>query len=336
MSIEHAPNHEEEKQPKISVEFFFAPHGSAKDFELLPQLFKDADVYVPERPGWSADIVKDENRLSQGLRSPRYQKKPKMAWQLQEQMQWASDKLILLADVPADSELGKEMQEFGQLYIEPMNLFESGDYGKAIASLKNRLRTFITQENKRDKIIADQLTTKINNLLQEHPEFKEKTNIKILVSLGSTHTPVFHKLKKEGMPISMKLGRPTLIFDTQSELLRRVQHGEKFENFGENEFAKIFLERFFKIYFQPKFTDDGNIATWAAKKLATKLAVADAKILSTELGNLKILHGNLDDIDKFKKFIPPLLEKLCQKNDVQLPKNFKEFNKFMGIKETDN
>lgn len=57
-------------EPKISVNIFYSPHGTDKDFEGLDEQFRKSDIYIPEAFGWSPAYLGLLRAISAGKVSP--------------------------------------------------------------------------------------------------------------------------------------------------------------------------------------------------------------------------------------------------------------------------
>ena len=115
----------------------------------------------------------------------------------------------------------------------------NGEFSDMLSSIKNSLRKNSDSRVKRERYMLDHLAPTISKLLDEYPLLKNKKELRVLLSLGFAHSPIFIDLAKSGAQTSMVFGQPYyhLTYSQQGE--RRLRFRDSIDD---HLAAKIFME----------------------------------------------------------------------------------------------
>ena len=216
----------QEKEPKIIYNVLFAPHATAKDFAKLEENFKQCDIYVPETFGWSQSTFDRFNQVSQGKIGPEEARiHTNFSETLNEELRiiYQSKKPIVLID--ASEKKAKEIKELirimdstGEIAIHK---FLTGNLEEAISNVYAYIDLSIEISTRRETIMKENLASTIKETIKNNPKLKNKSEIKVLISLGSMHTSFYHWLKKQYPSAHYKFNKSPYIYPYLNEAERR-------------------------------------------------------------------------------------------------------------------
>lgn len=262
-----------EGEPQIKFKIAYGMHVGSKDLEFLKKDFDVCDVYAPENFGWQPYDLEMEEKLSYGIVSPEVLKKafknrPYYYGHMMAnaEMVYRSRKPILLIDVPYSHKLNMD-----RIHLPSISDFIN------LKNLEDKIklaREFITKttafDKEREEYIFTQIPIRMKELFLRKPELHKKQELKVLISLGSSHTPLFHMMHKanpnmversfQELPYKFSLDtatQRTIAFgisrpeDLNDELLARLVMGYEFSKYfvksmtraGEKDISAKFSEK---------------------------------------------------------------------------------------------
>ena len=282
-----------EKEPKISYHIFYSPHETAKDFEKLEEVFKQADIYVPEAPGCDSSDAEFFNKISQGeMDFDEIVKKasidPTDSMYKELKFICGSKKTILFVDIPGEHKLVKQRSRLNDLGRKSLDLFLEGSFQRAISKMQECIEDSVKFDIEREEFIKENLKKQVKRTITDSSELKDKKEVSVLLRLGTFHTGLYHKLKKEeesgkeDFQISRQFNCPSSVFCSLNELERGLLLSKNKE-ISEELLARGIIEkslsgRLFSL------TQDSNKATEVVRKISSKLELEDIKKISEELG----------------------------------------------------
>jgi len=215
--------------PKISVDIFFSPHGSAKDWRELPEKFRNCDIYIPEAIGYDKEYLNILKGLSSGkIRlediekfTDEVEKNPVIRERnkLFARMIYNSKKPITFIDLP---ESHQKTENSDNLLSQG---FKFGDFPQTLESLKKSFLDFHYSNREREEYMVTQLGPQVEAILKANPNLKRKEEIRVLLSLGAEHTPLYHSLKKENAQITREFSSSPFVYPFGGEIIRRYAFG---------------------------------------------------------------------------------------------------------------
>lgn len=315
---------EKKEEPKISYEIFYSPHETAKDIAGLEELFRHCDIYVPEARNWTPELLADFQALSQGEKTPNevgkkyYNALEKSAKFKTFEIIYKSRKPILFADLGAGHKLEKIKSQVSALHAQSFNDFGEGNFQLALQTMRESVAKEAEYHQKREEIIKANLKTKIKELIENSPQFKNIEEIKVLLSLGSFHTQFFHSLKKEKPSTLWQFANLPLVFMSEDETIRRIIFSKELKD---ELLAKIFIEHFLNNYFD-RITDDSRKINRIIRKMTAKISFDEIKKLSENWTGLDKLAGQLG--------FPPSLADFFRDKGIKIPENEKEIDEMLG------
>jgi hypothetical protein len=287
LTIEQPETKEEE--PKISYHIFYGPHWTDKDFENLKNAFDKADIYVPELVGWDFRIKDNLNRLSQGEFTPeevaaKEHVGNKSAHLRQYRLIYNSKKPILFADMPLQHKLIPLSFKNDELGKEALELFEKGDFKSSFKKIYQYTIAETDYEKKREELIKKNLEEEVKKLVKTDSCFKDKSDVRVLLSLGAVHTGIYHQFKKEETPASREFSRQPFIFDSMAQALREMMLSRRKKP------DKLLLARglvealTLYDYINRRISFDNSKLMPVLRKISSRLKFKDIKNICREMG----------------------------------------------------
>jgi len=278
-----------EEEPKISYHIFYAPHVTAKDFENLKNAFDKADIYVPEGERWSFRTKDLLNRLSQGEITPEELAakefiNSKSAYFKEYEMIYNSKKPILFVDLPFSHELITTSKRNDELGNESLKLFAKGDFEFSFKTMRQHIINEAGYEKKREELIKKNLEEEVKKFIKTDSKLKDKSDVKVLLSLGAVHTGIYHNLKKEKAPVSREFSRQPYIFDSMGQAIREMMFSRR-KKPDKLLLARALVEsKMFVYYINRRISYDSGKLMLTARKISSHLNFKDVKNISKELG----------------------------------------------------
>lgn len=73
-----------------------------------------------------------------------------------------------------------------------------GNLEEAIKDIRDFFRSYGIKQRERENFMISQFPIAIKEIVDTYPELKVRSKIRVLINLGSTHTAVYHFLKRQG------------------------------------------------------------------------------------------------------------------------------------------
>jgi hypothetical protein len=311
---------EKKEEPKISYEILYSAHRTAKDFEKLDEAFPKCDIYVPECSDWTPEILADLQSLSKGEITPKKLMEKNgwsenASWEKDYEIIYQSQKPILFADLGMGHELEKIDILVRVLFNQSFEEFTDGNFPVALQKMREFAAKKAEYHQKREEIMKANLETKIKAIIENNPQFKNKEEIKVLLSLGAVHTPLFHSLKKEKPSTLREFANLPLVFISQDETIRRKMFSKEIKD---ELLAKMFVEHFLLKYFED-IADDSNKISRIVRKISSKIS----------LDEIKKISENWRELDTRSFGLPPILIKFFRDKRIKIPRTEKEIDEIL-------
>lgn len=209
--------------PKIKIDIFYSPHGSAEDIDGLEDQLQKADIYIPENFGWTPEYLNVLRKLSDGKVTPEMALQD---WGDEDPSYYSRDekffkiiynskKPITFIDIPDNHSLVRRENENKIPKIQ----FGS-NFGQVLDSVRGYIKKAADMHKERETYMVKQLQSQIQELLKTHPELRGRQEINILLSVGGAHTSLDRYLK-EDYQTTRKFSRIPMTFPYKEEALRR-------------------------------------------------------------------------------------------------------------------
>ncbi len=309
-----------EKEPKVFYHILYGSHRTAEDFAKLEKAFNKADVYIPEMARWDKDLLEEYNQVSRGKISPewmvkKYGKSDNSFFAEELNVISDSQKPIIFADLPKEHELVKDYKEKDILesFEGAIFSFKDGKFQSALQFMRKHFELRSDYLKKRDRVIQQNLQNKIKELVESSSELKDKKDIKVLVKLGSYHTPVYHGLRRKGLSVSREFANMPEIYTLATEASRR-QGLTKNKELSDEFVAKALMEKFIEQYIW-RATKNSSKATRVLRKILSKLDLDNIEEISKEIGE-----------NPKEKFV-----KILEKRGIKLPETEEEVDNFLTL-----
>lgn len=221
------------KDTNAQMRFMFGEHGTAKDAAWLPDVMRGYDIFIPEVCAWTPRNVWEFQAVADGELSPSYVNVDDSTFpehRLAELNALYGTKMrVVFVDLP---------HEWDAFRVHGVPLIDIYN-GSSLALI------FAMRMWKTDPLLAMDIFYKyldlsvmfqcfreahiVNNLstiIQKYA--REGVGLKVLVSLGSTHTNVFHRMRRVyGARVDAIFSHsPLYVFSHFSEAIRRSMFGK--------------------------------------------------------------------------------------------------------------
>jgi len=222
-----------EKVPNIETHFFFNQHSTTEDGKMVADRLDDKDIFIQENAGWDKERLETWQKISsgeftpeQGIEHEKERGKP-FFWPdyfktIFEKLH-GSNKEVLLVDVKSDSEVYQELVSFFGKESPYWNLVDkSKSYEETCERIANVSEFESILQMERENEILENMKTNLFELLKEKPELQNKENLKMLFSMGSFHTRLYHEMKKSGDTVSREFQSSPYTFHPRMAVERVV------------------------------------------------------------------------------------------------------------------
>ena len=306
----------EHGEPALSVDVFYSTHDTPKDFEKLADFLPQADIYIPEVIGWSSVDQAHYDAVSEGRKTPEEiveslkittpDMYPLHDTKLKEfEILYNSHKPITLIDIPLRHSLTQRFNTLDVAFLESL----TGHFEDDLESYKNFLQQLAQFQREREEYILSQFKPKIAELLDDHPELREKADLRVLVALGGLHTPIWHSLKKSGQKTATFFKSKPYVYSHENEAIRRNMFGKEVSD----ELAtRAYLESEFFAHFTPARDEDTETLAILMRKIIDQFSVTDVKAV-------------FDEVEKGKNFLD-VFRTACREKNLK-PETQEIFNK---------
>lgn len=246
-----------EGEPKIKFKVALGLHAGSKDIEFFREDFKSCDIYIPEVVSWKNESKSIWNAISRGsLKAEQYIKDYKQRhpdWRKREyhfaqmRMIEKSRKPITFIDLPADHQLtdtaGKIISRVND------NLEKATNLNQKTAAMREFLIAFSEVIKAREMIMFQEIPGAIRKIIDNSPELRKKTELKVLISLGAAHTPFYIMLKSVDQTVERSFPEIPQIFGHFDRLIRMLSFGKSIKDITDEEIGRAVLDGdFFKIF----------------------------------------------------------------------------------------
>jgi len=272
-----------EKLPKLEATFLYAPHWTSEDAGLIKEGIGHTDVYCPEMIGYPNEEVELLNRASQGdIRAFRQliSATDNPWWKGVYEAIYNSKKIIKPIDIPEGQHVVSDYQESKIRNVRDVSFvqFSAGKFEQAIKLMENYLKEWAEYQKKREELMLFNLRNLPQGIVKRNPEFKNKEKLKVLVSLGSAHSYLYHQIKKEKISSQAKFIRMPFIMPIEDELWRKIRFKSD-SKLDKNLISKIFIEDFLFKYLEKPEKDTSRVLE-AARIAALKTDFNSVKEIS--------------------------------------------------------
>ncbi|HVQ44807.1 MAG TPA: hypothetical protein VMT30_07665 [Candidatus Saccharimonadia bacterium] len=228
--------------PPIALDFYFAPHGSAKDIPDLPGKLQGADVYLYEaargRKGLSrmqeladanpADFPADHIET---VVDTFYGSDESIRGTFDEaQLRALYGSGVVVGHIDLRAEEEEEDHEIAEkifeAYARPYD--KTASFDEVLAQVRGRATDIAKWQHKREQVMLERLEPELEAILERHPELKQKSELRVVDSVGAFHTALHHEaVRTMGVEATRSFpGRP-YSFNYRGELERSMRFGKE-------------------------------------------------------------------------------------------------------------
>jgi hypothetical protein len=216
-------------QPEFKVSLYLSPHRSTRDAAGFVEQFQNCDVWVPEYCGWNENDACALEAIAAGDITPDKVIPINHLYHdfvlVQFEQLFNTNKPFLLVDVPATDPVSQEiltlLQEPKKIIFNPQ---WDGNFGNLLLGIRENSEKMALLQTRREDYIVRNLRAQLGKTLFEfYPDLGSREEIKVMISMGATHTRLVSELRKKGMDVSRVYSDQPIIFPHDVEVLRRSQ-----------------------------------------------------------------------------------------------------------------
>lgn len=217
--------------PKLSLNFFFSPHSNDIDMENLNLSMQGSDVFFyegvgsdePERNFMNkavsqarapyVDIVNDEDLNIGGTH-----------------FEGIIHSLYGTGIAVSGIDVGRYDEGEYEYFIAGKSLtdkFMSQDYDfdQAKRMMYLGCGAMADMQSEREELMVQNFEREIDRILDERPDFKDKSELRVLIQMGSTHTSLARRFMREGFDVSREFSVRPYLFSYGLALERSAMYG---------------------------------------------------------------------------------------------------------------
>jgi hypothetical protein len=193
---------------------------------------------------------------------------PSHRWNIQFlRMIYNSHKPITFVDVPKAEHKKREVGEANW----------NGDFSDILVFEREQAVHRLRDSKEREENMLDQLEPRVKALIGEYPSLKDKKEVKVLLSLGLAHDPIYIDLKKRGGEAVRFFGQSSPVFSFGEEGSRRLRFNKPIDD---DLASKMYLEMMFNGSFGrdiDRLTEDYMKHMKLRRKIVSQFSFEDAK-----------------------------------------------------------
>lgn len=321
--VKNEANHnlEEERRPddpKINIHIFYSPHGTEKDIEGFEEKFREADVFIPERPGWTVETLRILRELSEGRLRPEDLANEGKFGEVEAELDriiFNSHKPITIVDLPDGHPLDVE----GDNLKFPNLQFGPGSLEFNLTKTREYFQKYTELQKKREEFMQNQIEIKVKELIDENPSLSGKKEIHVAMILGSGHTSLLDSLKSKGLEISNEFNKSSTAFMPAFHF----ELGKKYLS-GEPVSDEFVAKTVFELCFIRAFRKSLSMLSRDTNKVDASIA----KIVSQF--NLEEIKGMFESVDSFNKFPAVFVPRIIEKG-FKIPQSEGDMDKLLTV-----
>lgn len=283
---ERANDARSERQPDLELRFFFSAHATAEDFRAIQEQLQQADVYIPEATGWDNSVRDRYKAVAEGTVHRTWGDNVNSnPLALQYDYLYRSNKVILLLDIPQGNPALQDMVHAGALQQRASDYFFKGNLSRAIEKKRAAAQADAKFQRAREQYIVQGLRRDIPKLRDNFPQLREKSKLRVLASLGSAHTGVFHAMREQEptLDIIRDMSADTTVFTRYSQVIREMVLTGKEAPHDDEFYARMFIEDAVRTsVLKGGVTQDSLKAYWLARHLADTVSYEQIEQISDQ------------------------------------------------------
>jgi hypothetical protein len=242
-----------EGDPKIKFHFAFASHVTPGDVSPIKKEFTDTDILFSEGMGGTELDDKLDQALASGRitpqeieenalkRNPQLKKTRTFPYTAElRRLIYNSGKVVGNVDLPE----GHRLIEGYKLTFHLSMKFHEAKTLEEKMDLVKRYIIFLADLNvERERYILEQIPRKLRKILDSRPELKKRSEVKVLVSMGAVHTPMYIEFKNlEKMEAARSFSDSTFLYFLGDQAMRMRQFGQDVNSMPKEFFARMAIE----------------------------------------------------------------------------------------------
>ena len=216
--------------PNVSYHFFLSGHGKKQDFEGLGEAIEQADVFIPEVPGWHYKSLVKLRNIANG-------KEKRLLKQPIHQSFSAQQTARVFGEVETIPRLIASTGKRIEIIDLPERQFQE-PYSQVARSLFFALEQFDSVEELVDHFVYAkaleaklQLTRELHMMKSLQKLFgRQEQPLEVLIALGAQHTYITRQLKRHGEKVKRTFYPSSFTYSYRDELTRSLIYGKPFSS----------------------------------------------------------------------------------------------------------
>lgn len=235
---------EGKRWPHFKFIVFYSPHVTEVDVQGLEPYLKRCDIFIPEMLGWTAEMLRDLRKISKDKSATSdLEELPAFGKMLKTFA--GSGKAVSFIDVPANHPLFQQAEQSLQ------ETSVSGDWDRDVIPMARKVissGTAILDAGRENYMLAH-LQPCLQEIIRQNAMLKKKSDLEVLMFLGSAHTGIYHFLKDAGVDIQRHFSRSPDIFLHSLRTTRGFRFGKEVKD---DQLARHLLSYYVEKKFEPR------------------------------------------------------------------------------------
>lgn len=286
----------------VKLHIHFSAHDQEEDLgdpAYFQNLMKNADIYIPEAPGWINEHLVVAEKISKGdyKAYDNYKKSgPDDTFGIATMRGiYNSNKKILLVDIKSDDE---NFNSVHQIHTKSLAktafsdfLWGEGDLDKIVSQFTSRSNVLTMGEGYREGKILTNLGPAIESAIDSSQKLKSKDEVNVLMTIGLMHSPIYSVLKRhidDPERVTRSFGEP-VFFDPTVQLYRYERFGKTLTIEKSRELvSKFLMTLYLKVFasMEDRWVDyDANKMTIASLAIIKSLSADEINEVISSAGN---------------------------------------------------
>ncbi len=235
--------------PPITLEIYFSAHGTGADIAGLANHVPGAHIYLYEggstygMPEEAVAKAMDTHRLQAAANKPA----TKRRWGIVGRRVPVSD-TPEPTPPPGNSFVAQQMQALRHsgVVVENIDLQHSDPiqgyeldlafhqlyrlqdtFDATLAQAKEGLTRIAELQDQREQIMVARFEEKLEAILAQHPELRQQRGVRVLASIGSSHTRLSHKFREAGVTTQRSFPELPYTYNLLGEIQRTIAYGRE-------------------------------------------------------------------------------------------------------------
>jgi hypothetical protein len=209
--------------PPIKLNMYLSSHGSDEDIRGLADHMPKADIYLFEMAGYS-DKARRQFQ-AEANQEPSWLDRRRRNAPAVNTFEGKQREIIRNSGVVVDNiDLQPHEKAVVQSIMISLNtLFKVRDdhnFDTYLDGIKANFARAVELQEAREHLMVERFESKLEQIFTAHPELKQQPHVEVLASMGSYHTPLFHKFREAGVTTERNFPEKPHIYSYKTQVMR--------------------------------------------------------------------------------------------------------------------